>query len=80
MLAAVLWSLSITRNKIVMDGVFPKSTTEIFFKIFAVIQKWRALLKQSEKEELDSKVVQVRGWVEEFVKKTKARTPEDWIT
>jgi hypothetical protein len=49
MLAAVLWSLWTTRNKIVMEGAFPKSTTEIFFKILAVLQKWRACLKQPER-------------------------------
>jgi hypothetical protein len=80
MLAAVMWSLWTTRNKIVVDGAFPKSTTEIFFKILVVLQKWRARLKQSEKAELDNQVAQVKGWLEEFVKKIKARTSEDWIT
>jgi hypothetical protein len=32
MLAAVLWSLWTTRNKIVIEGVFPKATTEIFLQ------------------------------------------------
>jgi hypothetical protein len=80
MLAAILWSLWTTSNKIVMERAFPKSTTKIFFKILAVLQKWRACLKQPEKVELDNKVAQVKGWLEEFVKKIKARTSKDWIT
>lgn len=70
-LAAVLWSIWLTRNKYAIEGVFPNKPTDMLFKIFTVMQRWQVLLKGEEKEILEARSKTLRSWLEDFSKKCK---------
>lgn len=76
-LATVWWSLWTTRNKFVIEGVLPTFPTDVLYKSFAWMQKWKTLLKEDEKATLEAMIKTLRGWTDDFVKTCKNRPTED---
>lgn len=76
-LAAVLWSLWSTRNIYAIEGVFPKHSTDILYKIITYMQKWRALLKEGEKEMLDPRIETMKRWTVDLALKCNNRIEAD---
>lgn len=60
------WNLWKSRNKIVMEKRFDRSTDEILLKIFFDLQNWRRLLRSQEQEELDCLLQKLVKWHSEF--------------
>ncbi|CAL5053999.1 unnamed protein product [Urochloa decumbens] len=71
MLAIVLWDIWNTRNKIAIEGVFPRNPTDVLHKIYAYFQRWRVLLKGEDQAKLDTGMAQVRVWMEAFMEKRR---------
>jgi hypothetical protein len=73
----VLWVLWITRNKMVLEGVFPSDPADVLFKIYTFLQKWKPRLRCSDVEKLDVLIVQVHGWIMGFLEERRRRPTKD---
>jgi hypothetical protein len=69
--AIVVSSIWTTRNKMTIEVVFPRSPTNIFFKIQAGLHKWRARLGEVDRKQMDEWTTQVKRWAEDFLKKVR---------
>jgi len=76
-LAGLLWTLWNVRNKMAIEGVFLRAPTNIIFKFDSFIQRWRRLLRESDRTTLDGWNAQVKGWVEKFLERVRDRPPSD---
>jgi hypothetical protein len=72
-LAAVLWSLWTTRNKMVMEGEFLRNPADIIFKILVCLQKWRIRLRPTDQDNQDKWTTVVKAWGDSF--REKLRNP-----
>jgi len=52
-----------TRNNCVIKGKFPRSLAEILFKINALLQKWKVLLRSGELSKLEEMAQRMDGSV-----------------
>ena len=73
--ARVLWTLKTVRNKMAIKGVFVQAPSSIIFKFDSFIQRWRQLLRASDRATLDGWRAQVKGWMEAFLEKIRDRPP-----
>lgn len=77
----VLWILWNTRNKLVIEGVCPKSPSGELYKILSYLQRWHVLLGGDEQSKLDERMAQVRTWPERFQSRLKESTmAEDFLS
>jgi hypothetical protein len=58
-----LWGLWNIRKKIGIEKNFPKSSNEVFDKIFSFLQKWRLLLKDGDARYLDERIKMLKAWL-----------------
>ena len=75
--ASVLWGLWTTRNKRAIEGKFPRSPTDVLFKIHAFLQRWRVRLRSEDQDKLANLEGQVRSWTEEFLLQLRGRPPDE---
>lgn len=50
---------------------FPKSSNEVFDKIFSFLQKWRLLLKEGDARYFDERIKMLKAWLGAFWESTK---------
>jgi hypothetical protein len=74
-LGVVLWAIWVTRNKIAIEGVAPKSPTDVLHKIHSFLQKWRALLGAGEQKKVDDTAAQLQGWMKKLREELRSRSP-----
>lgn len=67
-IAIVFWSLWTTRNKMVIEGVFPRQPTEILYKVKLWLQKWQVFLRRDEKTRLEEMIEKAKSWWKDFIK------------
>ena len=65
------------RNKHAIEGKFPRSLSEIIFKINMFLQKWKPLLRSGEQLKLEEMVSQIRGLVEKLLERLKECPPDE---
>jgi hypothetical protein len=53
MFATMPWTLWTTRNKMVIERVFPQCASDLVFKMLASLQLWYALCRQRDREQVD---------------------------
>ena len=46
-----------------IEKKFPKSSNEVFHKIFMFMQKWRILLKEQDVGYMDDKIRRMKTWL-----------------
>jgi hypothetical protein len=66
LVGVVFWVLWNTRNKLVIEGVCPRTPSDVMHKILSFVQRWRVLLGGENQSKLDVKATQVRAWLERF--------------
>jgi hypothetical protein len=71
----VLWGLWNVRNKLSIEGMAPKSPTDILYNILSLLQRWGVLLRRPEKIKLEKRTSSVWNWVKRFQGKIKSRSP-----
>jgi hypothetical protein len=80
LLGVVLRVLWITRNKLAIEGVPPKSLSDLFYKIHSFLQRWLVLLGGADQHKMDKLILQVQEWVSSFQEDVKVRPPfEDFF-
>jgi len=72
LLAITMWALWTIRNKRVMEGRFMRQPANILFKINSFLQKWRVLLKDIDRCNLEKLALQVKTCVESFLEKLRS--------
>ena len=50
--AAMMWTLWTTRNKMVIERVFPRRASDSFFKFLAFLQHWHPLARPRDRDRL----------------------------
>jgi hypothetical protein len=53
MFAAMSWTLWTTRNKMVIEKVFPQHASDSIFKMLVFLQLWYPLCRQQDRERVD---------------------------
>lgn len=71
MFTIITWGLWIVRNKMGIPGLFPKSSNEVFLKIFNLFQKWKILLKEQDARYADDKIKRMKIWLSTFWRRIK---------
>lgn len=66
MFVIVLWGLWNVHNKMRIQKRFPKSSHDVFNKIFQLMQKWCVLLKDQDARFIDSIMKEVKKWLMVF--------------
>lgn len=61
--AALAWTLWKIRNKMAIEKNFPKQPIEALFKSISCLQKWRILVKEGEREDLDHVISLAEIWI-----------------
>jgi hypothetical protein len=77
MLGVVLWAIWVTMNKTAIEGVAPKSPTDVLYKIHFFLQRWRALLGAGSQKKIDDMAAHVQGWMMKLQEEIKSRPPTD---
>lgn len=57
---ALGWALWTTRNKFTIEGVFPNKPTDFLFKMSILLQQWKLLTKQADRDALEAMIIKVR--------------------
>ncbi|CAL4929930.1 unnamed protein product [Urochloa decumbens] len=70
--AIVWWVLWKQRNKIRIEGVFPKSPTDVIYSISSHRQCWRSLLRERDMGYLDNLRNKMKKWMAEYVKRERS--------
>ena len=66
MFSIVFWGLWNLRNKMRIEGVFPRSANAVLYKCFYHLQTWRILLKPADQAILDDQMSKLKTWMEDF--------------
>jgi len=61
--AGFAWSLWINRNKMEIEGDFPGNPLKILYSGISFLQKWRLLLKPTDREEAMGVLKKLKTWV-----------------
>ena len=67
------WALWVTRNKMMIEGKFPRSPIDALSKIDVFMQRWRILLRAEERGKLGNTKESMVRWLEIFVSKSNQR-------
>jgi hypothetical protein len=59
----VLWNV---RNKLHIEGVAPKTPSDILYIMLALLQRWSVLLRRPEKLKLDDLLTRIWDWFKRF--------------
>ena len=70
----VAWALWVTRNKIRLQQLFPRSPISILFKSASFMQRWSVLLREANRGKLRTQASVLRAWVATF---EDSRTQEE---
>ena len=70
----VAWALWVTRNKIRLQQLFPRSPTSVLFKSASFMQRWSVLLREADKGKLRTQAGVLRVWAATF---EDSRTQEE---
>lgn len=62
----IIWGLWNVRNKMAIEKRFPKSSKEVFGKIFQFVQRWHILLRKPDALKLSRAMEGVETWLMDF--------------
>ena len=74
----VTWAIWVTRNKIRMQRWFPHSPIVILYKINSFVQRWAALLQETEQGKLRSLRMNMKSWMKKLEEGRVPFTEEPW--
>ena len=64
--AGLAWALWITRNKMAIEKVFPKTPSDVIYVVISLMQEWSHQLKEKDKERVDQILNNVLSWMKNF--------------
>jgi hypothetical protein len=64
--AGFSWALWTTRNKMAIEHKFPKSPTDVIFLALSYLQRWAVLLKEADRERLETIKGEILSWMKTF--------------
>ena len=64
--AGYAWMPWITRNKMVIEKVFPKAPTDVIYNAISLMQRWCTLLKEKDRERITQVLEVILSWLKNF--------------
>ena len=61
--AGYAWTPWITRNKMVIEKVFPKAPTDVIYTNVSLMQRWCVLLKEKDRERIMQVLEAILNWL-----------------
>ena len=73
----VAWAIWVNRNKMTIEKTFPTSPIDVLYKSDVFMQQWRILLRDDDRQKLETYRNLSKRWLKNFSNKARHRIAED---